>query len=254
MNSIIKKIIQAVLTAMFWIAIWEILFIAIGKEIIVPSPFSVAKRVFELAGEWQFWKSVFMSVERISLGLVLGITAGTLMATVCRINFLQNLFTPLRTMIKATPVASFIMLAWIWLKRDSIPVFVSMLMVIPIVWGGVEMGIKSVSKDMKEFAVMYKLSKKTVLTNIYIPTILPHFSSALCTSAGLVWKAGIAAEVLCQPKNSIGANLYGAKNILNTLDVFTWTVVVIIISIILEKLIKALMGRIHKNLDMDNLK
>jgi len=55
------------------------------------------------------------------------------------------------------------------------------------------------------------------------------------TSFGLAWKAGIAAEVLCTPKASIGKQLYDAKMYLESSDMLAWTAVVIIISIILEK-------------------
>lgn len=56
----------------------------------------------------------------------------------------------------------------------------------------------------------------------------------MVTSLGLAWKAGIAAEVLCTPKGAIGTQLYNAKIYIETTDLFAWTFVVVILSLLLE--------------------
>lgn len=77
---------------------------------------------------------------------------------------------------------------------------------------------------------------------------MPYFTSALFTCSGLVWKAGIAAEVLCQPQTSIGTQLFNAKSTLETVDLFAWTTVIIIISLLLEKAVKVLLSMFNKSL------
>ena len=64
--------------------------------------------------------------------------------------------------------------------------------------------------------------------------MLPYFASGCATGLGLAWKAGVAAEVLCQPKLAIGTQLYRAKITLETPDLFAWTLVVIALSFVLE--------------------
>ena len=56
------------------------------------------------------------------------------------------------------------------------------------------------------------------------------------TGIGIGWKAGIAAEVLGLPKNSIGKALYNAKIYLEMPDLFCWTAVIILLSLLFEKL------------------
>ena len=53
-------------------------------------------------------------------------------------------------------------------------------------------------------------------------------------SLGLAWKAGIAAEVIAAPKYSIGAMLYQSKVYFETTDLFAWTLVIIIMSLLIE--------------------
>ena len=65
----------------------------------------------------------------------------------------------------------------------------------------------------------------------------------MLTALGLDWKAGVAAEVLCTPKFSVGKEMFDAKQILETTDLFAWTMVVILLSLILEKMLKYFLER-----------
>ena len=78
---------------------------------------------------------------------------------------------------------------------------------------------------------------------MYLPHCLPYFSAGALTSLGLAWKAGIAAEVLCTPNHSIGKQVYDAKVYMETAEVFAWTLVVILLSLALEKLLKHCLER-----------
>lgn len=218
----------------------------VDNPLFVESPYNVFARFVKIVVKVDFWKTVFFSVISILKGFILGIVFGTFMAFVSINDFLDKFFSPIKVIIRATPVASFIMLTWIWLKRADIPSFISFLMVTPIIWGNVSTGIKSIKKEYKELAYVYKFSTLKKFRVIYFPSVLPYFATAVCTSSGLVWKAGIAAEVLCQPQNTIGAKLFEAKGLVETLDVFVWTGVVIIISIILEFIIKTVLKKLEK--------
>ena len=70
---------------------------------------------------------------------------------------------------------------------------------------------------------------------IYLSQVLPFFRSGCCVALGLCWKAGVAAEVIGIPDGSIGEHLYQAKVYLDTPDLFAWTVVIIVISLLFEK-------------------
>lgn len=74
---------------------------------------------------------------------------------------------------------------------------------------------------------------------------MPFFISACSVSLGLCWKSGIAAEVIGLPKGSIGEKLYQAKIFLNTGELFAWTLVIIIVSIVFEKLFIYLLKKLQ---------
>ncbi len=253
-NKIARKLIKSILIVSLWFFIWQLIYWLVGNEIFVPSPLTVLRRLFVLAVKAEFWYTVFFSIGRIFLGFIVGILLGILLGVVCNNQIMADILSPLKAIIKATPVASFIMLAWIWLRRDQIPVFIAMLMVTPILWGNISTGIQNVNQEYLAFAKVYDLTWAKKIKYIYVPTVLPYFTSAAYTAAGLVWKAGIAAEVLCQPKNSIGANLYQAKNLLDTQDVFAWTAVVIVISLCLESGMKLFFGKLGKKFTLAGVK
>jgi NitT/TauT family transport system permease protein len=84
------------------------------------------------------------------------------------------------------------------------------------------------------------------LRRVWIPSVMPHFLSACRTSLGLAWKSGIAAEVLTVPAVSIGKMLYESKLYLETVDLFAWTVVIIVCSLVIEKVLMAAIGRLGR--------
>ena len=233
-----KKIVSAGFSAIFWIAVWQIVHLAVGQNILVPSPLSVISRLFEFFGESSFWFSVGTSLFRVISGLLLGTFLGVLVAVLTASSpVLKNLFSPALHIIKSTPVASFIILAILWLSVENVPVFTAMLIVLPAVWANTEKGILSVDKNLLQMGKAFGLSKKEVFLRITVPSVKPYFAAALNSAVGMAWKAGIAAEVICPHGKSIGAALQDSKIYFETVDTFAWTAAVVILSVLLEKII-----------------
>jgi len=228
----------SLLCAIFWLAVWEGLALLVGKEVLLPSPFVTVKRIAELSVTSGFWLSCALSMLRIALGFLLAVAAGALIALLTAfVPFLRTLFSPALSVIKATPVASFIVLALVWMKSGTIPVFTSFLMVLPVVWSNAHAGLLSVDRDLLEMTRVYRLSRAERMKKLYLPSALPYFTAACGTGAGLAWKAGIAAEVLSRTAFSIGREIYDSKIYLETVDLFAWTAVLIVISVAFERLI-----------------
>jgi NitT/TauT family transport system permease protein len=234
----LRSVIKKASVLLFWLAVWEAAALAVGRELLIASPFRVAARLTELAVTYDFWMATGMSLLRIMSGFIIGVITGVQTAAVTyRIKLLHDLLTPLLTIIRVTPIASFIILTLVWIENGSVPVFISFLMVLPIVWSGVTAGLESVDRSLAEVAVMYGFSPFKKLTRLYIPSVMPFFRTAVINAVGLAWKTGVAAEVLCTPVFSIGRQLYESKLYLETTDLFAWTVALILISLVIEKLI-----------------
>lgn len=234
----LKRGLLITLAVAFWIAVWHIASIFI-EEIILPTPLSVGRSFIQNAATSRFWVVVNNSIKSIMFGFFIGVVIGTLLAVLThRIKPIKLLFYPLLTVVRATPVASFIMLTLVFIERFKVPAFIVALMVVPIMWGNIEEGLNSVDKKQAEVTKVFNFGPLKKLRYLFIPQIKPFFYSGAVTALGLGWKAGIAAEVLCTPKDTIGREIYYAKVYINTTELFSWTLTVILISIIFELLLR----------------
>ena len=241
----LRSIIAKTIVILFWVGLWGAVSYYIAKPVLLPSPINVFMHIFELVQHVDFWQITGFTLVRISLGIFSAILVGIVMAIFTTYSrFLNALLSPFRTITKVTPVASFILLVLIWLDRNIVPAVISGLMVLPVVWNNVGAGLRSIDKSFLEMASVYHLSLKTRIKRIILPSITPYLLSAVQTSIGIGWKAGIAAEVLTVPALSIGKMIADSKTYMETLDLFAWTVVVILISLVIEKIVVAAINSI----------
>lgn len=244
-RSKFKKFMIKAAVAALWLVLWQLVCLIVNMELLVASPLNVARRLWELSRTAEFWKYSLFSLGRITEGFLLGSITGAALAVLChKSGFAREFFSPAVTLIKSTPVASFIILALVWLTGQRVPVFISFLMVLPVVYGNVFQGIREVDPKLLEMARVYGMNPKKRVMKIYVPSVLPYMMAACRTALGLSWKAGVAAEVIGVTRDSIGRQLYYSKIYLETADLFAWTAVVIILSISLEKFLIWSVGHI----------
>ncbi len=235
-----KKLFRRLLIGAFWMVVWWAIALAVGLPKLLPGPPETVEALFRLAGTAAFWRGVGLTMLRVALGYLLAVLTGTAFAAVCwRFKGVDALLSPLRTVIKATPVSSFILLVWLWLQRAHVPVFISFLMVLPIIWTAVQEALGAVDGNLKEMTNMYRFSRWQKMRYLYAPSVKPAFMAAALTGLGFAWKSGIAAEVIALTPDSVGKHLSDAKNYLEYPDLFAWTLTVILLSMLLEGLLKA---------------
>ncbi len=245
MNRPARKLIPVLAALLFWGGLWALLSRLIGQELLLPSPLRVLRRLTELAATGDFWATAAWSILRVLAGIVSAVLLGVLLAILTEWSSAAKvLLSPVMTLVKSTPVASFIILALIWLGRSVLPVFIAGLMVLPVVWANVSAGIAGRDPQLLELARVYALPRGRILRRITIPSVLPHFRAALSSALGLGWKAGIAAEVLTVPQRSIGRMIFESKLYLETTDLFAWTLTVIVVSLVIERLLLRLVSQI----------
>ena len=234
-----------ILGAAVWIIIWQLVSMWLKQEILLVSPVSVIKRLTELIMMEEFWKSVVFSFGRIILGFFLALILGTILAALsCGFFAVEMLMEPLITVVKATPVASFIILCLIWIPSRNLSVFISFLMVFPVVYTNILEGIRQTDKQLLEMADSFGAGLMKKVEFVYLSQVQPYIVTACKLGLGLCWKAGIAAEVIGIPTGSIGEKLYKAKVYLETPNLFAWTIVIIIVSVGFEKLFMLILRKI----------
>ncbi len=253
-NSSLPKWVWTWIGTAFWLALWAVVAIILEynfgemrAESIFPSPFVVCKNWFIMLTESKFYQAVFSSLLRITIGFVVGTVIGVAMAiSMHNTRVCHAFFSPILLMICATPVASFILIVRIWLERGHIPSFIAALMVLPLVCINTKTALTELDPNIKEMTKIYHISFWKRLRYFYVPSVLPYFSASAVTSFGLAWKAGIAAEVLFPPANSLGRAMQDAKAYLETADLFAYTFTVILCSFACEKLLALLLSLLSR--------
>lgn len=241
-----KNFLGGLLAAAFWLLVWQLASMLVNQEVVLSPPLTVLTALWQLMGTEQFWLSLGASFLRIIGGFLLGVLLGSALALLCwRIGLARLLISPFMSVVRATPVASFIILLLFMARNSLIPVIIAALMVMPILWANVLKGLEETDEDLLEMGRVFALSKGWQLRHIYGPSVMAFFLPAALTGLGLAWKAGIAAEVLAAPEHSVGGMLYRAKIYLENPDMLALTLCVILISMGLERLLKRLMGGKH---------
>ena len=221
---------------LFWLLIWEIASLLIGEELFLPSPLSVAERLLSLSVTSVFWSSVLFTLLRIIAGFLLSaLTAAAAAALSYRFPLFSLAADPFVRIIRATPVASIVILVLVWVRSRNLSVVISFLMVFPIIYTNLLEGLVSTDRNLLEAASVYRMKLMKKARYIYISSLKPYIQSAISASLGLAWKSGIAAEVIGLPDGSIGERVYEAKIYLSTPDLFAWTVVIIILAFLFER-------------------
>lgn len=245
MNRQSRPTVNGIPALLFWTAVWYLTALGLGNPLLLPTPLQVLRCLAGLIRTVSFWQITLESIGRILLGVIWAVALGTVLAVITeKSRLLHRLIAPAMTAMQATPVASFTILVLIWVDRDQVPVLICAMMGLPIVWNGVSGGIRMTDPQLLEMAKVYRLSRLQILKRIYVPSVMPFFRTACSSALGLGWKAGIAAEVLTVPKRSIGRMISESKLYLLTEELFAWTLVVIVLSLLLQKImLRLLRGR-----------
>lgn len=232
-----------------WLLIWHGLSMAVGKEILLVSPGRTMMRLGELLMMKSFWHAAGYTICRIVGGFFLATALGILFAVFSsRFPLLKDFLAPFMLTIKTIPVVSFIIVALIWFSSRKLSILISFLMVLPIIYTNVLQGIEAIDPQLKEMAKVFRLPLFRKITYVYLPQILPSFRSGCIVALGLCWKSGVAAEVIGMPKGSIGEQMQQAKIYLDTPDLFAWTLAVILLSFLFERIILFLLRQLEKRL------
>jgi len=237
-----KLQLQRISAVLLLLALWQAAALLIDKSILLCSPLEVLKRLTTIWKEDGFWSSVWFTLRKITGGYLLAFACGILLALLAgRFHYVEILLQPVMITIKSVPVASFIIIALVWLSSADLSVFISFLIVLPVIYNNVLAGIRHIDRKMLEMAELFRLPFHRKFLYIWLPEIKPYLMTACSLALGMAWKSGVAAEVIGIPSGSIGQKLYEAKAYLNTVDLFAWTIVIVLVSILFEKLFMRLL-------------
>lgn len=240
-----KENVRMALIVLFWLVLWEIADRVIDNRIILVGPTHILMALAEQVGQSDFWVTCGASFLRIAVGFVLSFIGGFVLALVCyRYKLIRDFLEPIMIMLKTVPMISFVIMLLIWVGNQALTVYLSFLIVLPIIYTNTLQGLQSVDVQLLEMAQVFHMAPWKKFMFIYRPAFMPFVLSASKLALGMSWKSGIMAEVIGTPKPSIGREMYAAKTYLQTSNLFAWTIVVVILSVLFETLFMAILKKL----------
>ncbi|NLM01675.1 MAG: hypothetical protein GX220_09530 [Treponema sp.] len=218
------------------ILFWTVLAKIINSSFVMPKPTEVFFALKNLFSKKSFYLQIFATMFRSLYAFILSFFISLFLGTLCGFSkTFSKLFDFPLGIIKAAPVVSFILCALFLFSTNTVPIFVSVLMTLPVMTTSIATGIQNIDTNLLQMSQVYSFSKKQKIKYIYIPSIKTYLFSGMISSFALSWKVVVASEVLCLPKFSLGTAMYTAKVHLETAEVFAISFVVIFLSFICEK-------------------
>ena len=250
MYPILRKIAKFCVPIAVYILIWQLLSMLVGSRLLLlPSPLDTLRSMGEIVSSKSGWQSIGMTVVRILAGFLLGCAVGIGFAVLTSHSRVFDwLLRPLRSLIKTTPITSFALILLVSVISGAVPVIVAMIVVIPMIWQTTEEAIRNRDVHLSEMANIY-LSPWKKLRYVTLPQVLPQFFASASTALGFAWKAVITAEILALPKLGIGRQMQFHKIHVEIPELFAWTLLVILLSVILENALKFALRKAGKRYD-----
>ena len=234
-----KKLIYLILGIIIFISLWYFIALKINSEIIFPNIQDILKKFIEIISEKSFYRDLLASLLRVLitfalsflLAFIIGISAGIFQA-------IRYILIPIINFIRTIPTIPLILVAIIWFNNNTVPIFVSMLVIFPIMYDSITNGIINVDKKLIEMSMSYNVSLKTQIINLYIPYIKPYIFTGISQSMGITWKSILAAEILSLPALGIGTKLYESHLYLDNVSLFAYCLIAIIFNSVFEIIIR----------------
>ena len=242
-----KRFLKAA-AIILWLLVWQILSVIIGKDLLLPSPYITFATLIRLLSQSAFYNQVLYSLLRIVAGFLTAVVSAFLLGVIAGLNKnVEILLSPFITVIRSTPVMSFIILAIIWFSYNLAPLAVNIIMCFPPIYDNVVKGIRSTDNKLLDMAKVYQVRPVKVFTGVYLASVKPFLMAGMNTALGLAFRVAVAAGVLANPQYGIGTKLLQAKYNLDTAEVFAWTFVILLLSFLFEQLFKKITEGGRKN-------
>lgn len=242
-----KRLAGKIMIICVWFGIWEALALAIHSKLIMAGPVETVRALLQMAGTRAFYTSILFSACRVLAGFLTALLLAVVLAALSyRYTLIREFLHPFFLLARSIPVASFVILALLWMGSKNLAVLIVVLVALPILYSQLLAGLQNVEQKYKELAEVFRFRFWTRVCTVYVPAVREQFLASCRLAVGMSFKAGIAAEVIAGTRGSIGEQLYLAKLYFSTGELFAWTAVIVALSWGCEKLTMLLCRMLFK--------
>lgn len=230
-DSANKRNLTRLAACALWIVAWQAASLLMGSAILLASPLDTLKALGTIVVQDRFLPIIWFSFSHVASGFVAAFVLGVALGFVAaRHPVVRELLAPVVLAFKSIPVACIVVLLLIWVGSRNVSRIAVFLMAFPALYLSTVEGLGQVDAKVGEMLSVFGVSPARRLLAHVWPSLLPYLMATSRNACGMAWKAGVAAELIGSPLGSIGERIYQSKILLETADLFAWTVIVVAIS------------------------
>lgn len=226
--------IRFLLTPGIVMVIWTAGYLVLGESL-VPSLQSVFLRTIRLMTDTESLNHLSLSLFRGFAGLLVTYVIALPAGILCGMNRrIMDGLSPLVTILQSCPPVIWISLLMVWAGMGNVvPVTVAVLTMLPVVFYSTASAVRAIDSNLFDLARVYRIAGVRILTGIIFPAIYPSLVGSLSYSLGVAWKVVATAEFFGSA-DGIGSRLYRTFRFLDMTGLFSWTLVLIILGLVMD--------------------
>ena len=224
------------------LAVWELATTVGGvAPQTLASPTTVASTGWDLTRSGELPDALLVSLRRVAIGLLLGVSAGTALAIVSGLFPVgERLVDPLVQMFRTMPALSLVPLFILWFGIDERPkvLLVAFAVAFPV-YINLYGGIRGVDARLVEAGRVFGLGRWGLIRQVVLPGALASWLVGLRFSLGIAWIVLVAAEQI-NATSGIGALMTNAQNLMQTDVILVGLLVYSALGLASDRLVRAL--------------
>lgn len=224
-----RALLMGIVAAVWWYGASRV------PSFVLPGPEKVAAALARLLQSPTFLPDLGATVSRVLSGFALAALVGTpLGLALGSSRRLARFFEPVLAVLNTVSSAIWAIFAIIWFGiSDATTVLVVFMTAMPLILTNVWQGAEAVDRQYVELARAFRLSPAAILFKVSLPSILPYFFSGARLAFGFGWRVSLVAETL-GASDGIGYRLRQAADLIQSDQVFAWTVLLVALMLALE--------------------
>lgn len=211
----------------------------VARPALFPSVTDILFRLQSMVLHVGFYLDISATLLRGLTGFLIAGTFALLMAVLSvHRPFWKSFFHPVVVILRSIPVISVVLIALLWFSPPSLPVFIALLTMFPILYQNILSGLELTDIKLVEMAKLYHKNSINRFLMIYLPGARKIMLDGMATAMGFGWRAIIIGEALANPAHAIGTGMKKAQSFIQMDHLLAWTVVAIFISFVFDFIIR----------------
>ena len=227
------------LSIVLLITIYGIAAFLLDRSFILPKLDEIVHSFFVIITSKDFISIVLVTLSRFLMGVLISFILALILATWAFYSpGFKAFMEPLYTLLKSIPNVTYIIVALLWLGRNGSVILVAFLAIFPILYNSILSSYENIDPELIEVTDLYPDGKLFKLWHVYLPLIKPGIILSLQNALTLALRVSVMAEILGQVSMGIGRAMNFAKINYLMADIFAWTIIIIIISALIDAIFK----------------